>query len=114
MATDPTSAPASEIEQAIAQVLAAERAAHADIAAARADAQRRVDAARADARALSERTQRRLQRLHRAFERGTAAEIATLQALARQHQRDAAPADDEARVEAAVVRLAAALTGESP
>ncbi len=112
---NPPSSPERAAEAAIAQVLAAERAARDAIASARDEAAHIAEQSRAQARALAERTQRRIRRLRAAFEQGADAEVSALQA-----QADAllAPhdigSDEAARVDNAVARLAAQLTGAPP
>jgi hypothetical protein len=112
---NPHPSPERAAEAAIAQVLAAERAGREAIASAHVEAAHIGEQARAQARALAERTQRRMRRLRAAFERRTDAEVAALQtqadALAAPHELDS---DEAARVDDAVARLAAQLTGSPP
>lgn len=107
--------PASDaraVETAIAQVLLAERAAREAIAAAHAQAARIAEASRAELRAAAERTQSRIARLRAACTRRADAEVAALRAQADRLAQPLQPRDDDAaRVEAAVARLAARLTG---
>jgi hypothetical protein len=99
----------------MAQVLSAESAARVTVAAAAVEAQHMAERARAAARGIAERTQRRLHRVRAAFERAADAEVAALHA---QGEALRAPraigADDLARIDRAVTRLAARLTGAPP
>ena len=109
-----TASPARAVEEAMARVLAAEAAAREQIAQARIEAQHIAERARSDVRALSERTQRRIRRVREAFARGTDAEVAALRAQAAGLAQAPAPVPDEARrIEQAVARVAAGLTGEA-
>lgn len=111
---DPAADPRA-VETAIAQVLLAEREARESIDAAREQAARIAEASRAELRAAAERTQSRIARLRAACERRTDAEVAALRAQADRLAQPLQPhADDAARVEAAVTRLAARLTGGAP
>ena len=113
----PHEAPAPEraVETAMAQVLAAELAARESIASARVEAQHIGERSRAAARGLAERTQRRIHHLRAAFERATAAEVAALHAQAEVLAMPHEPGADEAgRIDRAVARLAAQLTGAPP
>lgn len=103
------------VEAAMAQVLAAEAAARDAVAQARRDAQLEAESTRAAVRALGERTQRRIRCLRAAFERSTHDELRALQAQAAALQSPHKPAADEAvRIERAVARVAAQLTGAGP
>lgn len=107
--------PERAAEAAIAQVLAAERAARDAMAAVHDEAAHIGEQARAQARTLAERTQRRIRRLRAAFERRTDAEVAALRAQADALAAPHEPGSDEAaRVDEAVARLAAQLTGAPP
>jgi hypothetical protein len=109
--TEPPS-PERAAEAAIAQVLAAERAASDAIASARVEAAHIGERSRAQARALAERTQRRILRLRSAFGRRADAEVAALQSQADALARPPELNGDEADlVDQAVARLAAKLTG---
>ncbi len=107
--------PESAVESAMAQVLAAESAARASVATAAVEAQQVAERARAAARAIAERTQTRLLRVRAAFERAADAEVAALHARAEalRTPRETS-ADDLARIDRAVTRLAARLTGVAP
>ncbi|MBE0547051.1 MAG: hypothetical protein IH627_05185 [Rubrivivax sp.] len=107
--------PERAAEAAIAQVLAAERAAREAMASARLEAAHIGEQSRAQVRGLAERTQRRIRRLRTAFERRTDTEVAALRAqaaaLVAPHEFGS---DEAARVDEAVARLAAQLTGAAP
>jgi len=108
-------APERAVEAAMAQVLAAEAAARESVALAHAEAARTGERSRAAVRALAERTEHRLRRLRAAFERAADAEVAALQAQAEALSRPTEPGrDDAARIEQAVARLTAQLTGGAP
>jgi hypothetical protein len=112
MSEIPTRPAESEVEAAIARVVAAEQSAKASIAAAREDAAAMAEQSRAAARALAERTQQRIRRLRAAFEERVDAEVAALQAQGRALAGDDAPdAAEVERVAGAVAALAAQLTG---
>lgn len=99
----------------MAQVLAAEAAARESVAQARTEAQHTSERSRAAVRALAERTQRRVRHLRAAFERTGDAEVAALQAQAEALSLPAEPgADDATRIDRAVARLVAQLTGGAP
>lgn len=103
------------VEAAIAQVLAAEAAARESMVQARRDAQHQAEQSRAAVRAVDERTQRRIRCLRTAFERAADADVMALQAQAQALTAPQAPATDEAaRIERAVARVAAQLTGATP
>lgn len=110
--------PASDaraVETAIAQVLVAEGAAREAIDAAHEQAARIAEASRAALRASAERTQSRIARLRAACARRADAEVAALRAQADRLAQPPQPHDDDtARIEAAVIRLAARLTGGGP
>lgn len=100
------------VEAAMAQVLAAEAAARESVAQAHAEAGHTGERSRAAVRALAERTQRRVRHLRAAFERAADVEVATLQAQAEKLSLHTEPgADDATRIDEAVARLAAQLTG---
>jgi hypothetical protein len=104
--------PTDVVEAAIARVLASERAARDAVARARDEAVGMTEASRAAARALHERTERRIRALHAAFDRKVSAELAALEAEAAGLVRhEELSAGEQARVERAVVVLAAELTG---
>lgn len=110
-----TPTPERAVEAAMAQVLAAESAARESVASARVEARQIAERSRAAARAVGERTQRRIGHLRAAFERAADAEVAALQAQSEALVLVPGPAPDEAaRIEHAVVRVAAELTGASP
>jgi len=96
----------------MAQVLAAEAAARESVARARTEAQHIGERSRAAVRALADRTQRRVRHLRAAFELAADAEVAAMQSQARSLSLPPDPgADEVARIERAVARLAAQLTG---
>jgi len=107
--------PERAAEAAIAQVLAAERMAREAIAATHVEAAHISESSRARVRDLADRTQRRIRRLRAAFELRADTEVAALRA-----QADALAAPHElaggeaTRVDGAVSRLAAQLTGAAP
>lgn len=108
-------APERAVEAAMAQVLAAEAAARESVARARVEAGHTGERSRSAVRALADRTQRRVRHLRAAFERAGDAEVAALQAQAGHLSLPAEPgADDAARIDRAVARLAAQLTGGAP
>jgi len=104
--------PTDAVEAAIARVLAAERVACEAVARSKDDAAAMTEAARAAARTLHERTERRIRALHIAFDRKVNAALAALEAegadLATHHDLTA---DDHARIQQAVAKLAAEMTG---
>jgi uncharacterized protein YfcZ (UPF0381/DUF406 family) len=107
--------PDREVEAAIACVLASEREAQQAIAAAHAEAAAMAERSRARVRALAEHTQRRMRHLRAAFERRTEAELVALQLQAEALSAPQPPAaDDSVRVDGAVARLVAELTGARP
>lgn len=115
MSTNEPAADARAVETAIAQVLLAEREAREAIDAAREQAARIAEASRAELRAAGERTQSRIARLRAACVRRADAEVAALRVQADRLARPLQPHEvDAARVEAAVTRLAARLTGGAP
>lgn len=103
------------VEAAIAQVLAAERAASEAIAVAHAEAAQLGERSRAELRDLAERTQARIGRLRDALARRADAEVAALRAQADALASPQPPSDDElVRIDRAVSALAARLTGGAP
>ncbi len=112
MSENPSRPAESEVDAAIARVVAAEQAAKASIAAAREEAAALAEQSRAAARALADRTQQRIRRLRAAFERQVDGEVAALDAQGRALAGDDAPdAAELERLERAVASLAAQLTG---
>ena len=104
--------PTDAVEAAIAQVLAAERSAQDAVARAKDEAVAIAEAARAEGRALNERSERRIRALHAAFDRKVSAALAALEAEAARLATHQDLSDDEqARIERAVAKLAADLTG---
>lgn len=99
------------VEAAIARVLDAEHAALDAVAATQDTATAMIEAAGSAGRALAERTERRIGAVRMAFEQHTAAAVAALDATGHdaEARHDLTP-DDRARLEAAVVALAAHLT----
>src|SRR5512137_2560525 len=103
------------VDDAIARVLAAERAARESVAAVERQCAARVDDARAAARAIDERAERRIRAARERFEANVAREVEDLQAQADSLAAPRAPSEADARaVDAAVATLAAILTGEAP
>ena len=104
--------PTDAVEAAIVRVLAAERGARDAVARAKNDAAAMTEAARATVRILNERTECRIRALHIAFDRKVSAALAALEAegadFATHHDLSA---DEQARIEQAVAKLAAELTG---
>lgn len=99
----------------MAQVLAAAAAARESVAQAHAEAGHTGECSRAAVRALAERTQRRVRHLRAAFEGAADTGVATLQAQAEKLSLQTEPgADDTTRIDRAVARLAAQLTGGAP
>ena len=99
------------VETAIARVLAAERNARDAIATANRNAEASAEQARADARALTERTERRIQKIHAAFEARISAEVGGIEdQCAVQDEPSALSPEDLRRVERAVAVVAAELT----
>jgi len=108
-------APERAVEAAMARVLAAEAAARDSVALAQADAGHTGERSRAAVRAWAERTELRVRHLRAAFERAGDTEVAALQVQAENLSLPAEPgADEAARIDQAVARLAARLTGGSP
>ena len=104
--------PDNRIDAAIARVLEAERAAREDVAAARREALAIAEAARSAVRDLDARTERRIRSMRAAFAAATQRELDDLaRATAHAAERCSLSPEDEARVDAAVASLAAALTG---
>ena len=98
----------------MAQVLAAEAAARVSVARP-AEAGAHGERSRAAVRALAERTEHRVRRLRAAFERAADAEVAALQVQAETLTRATEPdSGDAVRIDQAVARLAALLTGGAP
>jgi hypothetical protein len=96
----------------LAQVLVAEQAAHASIEAARRRSTQIAEQARAEARARDERVRRHVAAVRVAFERALQADLARSAAEAAALAVDTPlDAGDRARVERAVLRLAAQMTG---
>jgi hypothetical protein len=99
------------VEQAIARVLEAERAARIAVAEAQSEAAAMADRARAAARAIGERTERRIIRIRARFEERIAAEVAALErAAAGLNVNSAFEQADRAPLARAVAMLAAELT----
>lgn len=106
---------AREVEAAIARVLGAEQDAREAIDRARDEAAAIEEAARDAARRLEQRTDRRILRVRAAFERSLASALGDFDREAQQAQAPQALGDSErAAVEAAVARLAEALTVDAP
>ncbi len=113
MSAKPTVESDTAVEEAIAQVLAAERAAADSVAQANRDGAAIADQARERARAIAQRTEGRMERVRAAFEAATQAQLADI-AVAVEVIDDRAPPTpgDRDRLAAAVTALAATLTGE--
>lgn len=100
------------VEQAIARVIEAERAARIAVADAQREAAARIEEARTTARAIGERAERRVIAIRTRFERRIAAEVAAFDEPARAPvSNDTLHADDRASLARAVAALAAELTG---
>jgi len=99
------------VETAMARVLDAERRARDAFEAAQLEAGQIAESARAAQRRLAERTRQRMLRAHDAFAAAVQAELARIDALAQAlPAHDDPDADDLARLERALVALAARLT----
>jgi vacuolar-type H+-ATPase subunit H len=98
------------VAEAMNRVLAAERAALAEIAACRAEASRSLAAARHEARVILERAERVAREIHARTERLAATRARQMAESARGEEGGRNP---EQRLEAAVQRLAARMTGGS-
>lgn len=100
---------------AITRVLEAERQARDRVAHCEAEAAAHVEAARARARRVVERTDARASALRTRVEQQVAERVTALRAEA-EGIRGQPPEEDarQAQLEAAVARLAARLTGETP
>lgn len=100
---------------AISRVLEAERQAHERVARCEAEAAAHVETARTRVRRVVERTDARVSALRTRVERQVAERVTALRAEA-EGIRGQPPEEDvrQAQLEAAVARLAARLTGESP
>jgi vacuolar-type H+-ATPase subunit H len=100
-------------EAAINRVLEAEQQARAAVARAHRDAAERVTQARLRARRIEERADARASKVRAACQQWSAQRVAQLQAQV-EELRTCAPVDEarRARLEAAIERLAAELTGE--
>ncbi|HSQ82163.1 MAG TPA: hypothetical protein VLU54_13700 [Casimicrobiaceae bacterium] len=116
MAPDnPTQLPDDAVETAIMHVLQAEAAARDAVAGARSAAGAIAEEARERARRVAVAADRRIAVMRAAFGARTAAEVASLDARAA--ALDAAgisTPDDVAKVETAVLALAASITGGAP
>jgi F0F1-type ATP synthase membrane subunit b/b' len=99
----------AEAEAAIAEVLAAQAQARADIDAARTEAASRIEQARADVRRIDLRTGERLQRVLARHDAATRARIAAIDGDA---GAQAGVSTASAAIADAVARVAAALTGD--
>ena len=103
-----------DVEHAMVRVLEAERMARENLAEAQAEAERIAEDARAAVRATAEQARRRIARLHDAFERRLQVELEALAVQARAlPAHDEPDADDLARLDLALQRLAARLTQEA-
>jgi vacuolar-type H+-ATPase subunit H len=97
------------VGNAMRQVLSAESAAAQQLARCQHECQAALDAARVDARRIAERAEAIAQAIHGRIDK-VASERAECRLQAAEHAPDA---PDEARVTAAIVSLAARLTGEA-
>jgi hypothetical protein len=112
MANEGQKTPGAAVEEAIARVLASERDAREAIANARREAAETAEESRAFARALGERTDVRIRKVRSAFERALAARLEELHAAEAQIEtRHDLTDEDRARLDRAIARLAARLTG---
>ncbi len=100
---------------AIRRVLEAERQARDRVARCEAEAAAHVEAARARARRALERTDARMSALRARVEQRVAEQVVALRAEAGKiHSQPPEEDARQAQLEAAIARLAARLTGESP
>jgi vacuolar-type H+-ATPase subunit H len=112
MSSDRRYLPEEADEAAIHQVLEAERAARERIEGARQEAVGLIADARREARRIQERTDARVIRLRAACQRRVAQRAAELERAAQDMQSIPVQQDERyARLDEAVARLAAALTG---
>jgi regulator of protease activity HflC (stomatin/prohibitin superfamily) len=98
------------VAEAMNRVLAAERAALAEVDACRADAGKALEAARHEARAILERAERVAREIHARTERLAATRARQMAESAQDKRGDREPGE---LLEAAVERLAARMTGGS-
>lgn len=115
MLSQPANKDIAPVDAAIAQVLQAEQAARDAVARCAAQAESWVAQARDAARQTAERAQARIARVHAFAQVQLDARLAALDAARLALERSAAAAaPDDARLRAAVERLAAELTSEAP
>lgn len=115
MAAQPDAASATRVDEAIVQVLTAERSARAAVAQYASEAERIRETGRARAHAIAERAAERVARVHRWTDGAINARISQLNAerAALRTTADADP-DEPAKIDRALDRLAAELSGCTP
>ncbi len=103
-----------EIQQAINRALAAEREASAAVARAEREAEARLARSREAAQRIRQRGAQRAATLHESYAQQRDKRIARQLATATADTPDVDPRKEKARIDRAVAKVAARLTGEEP